>query len=428
MTGPFYGHLLTKRQIMPNATTELSPRSSIGAGRISIFEGLRAYLAWWVVGCHILAECGFDQKFLPGVLRVMRGGGGEAVCIFIILSGFAIMHLLATKKEPYRIFILRRFFRLYPAFIIAVIIGMIFIPQIRDLCSYLKTGIQQGSNLETRWIEYSEHFWRYIPTSFTMLHGAVPRALLPHAQEAFVPPGWSISLEWQFYLLAPFILCIARRAPFTSILAITILAVTSVHWPIGGWGSFLPQRGQYFLLGCLSYTLYHRLPKVPLGGTIPLTAWVSLFWIALFPEWHAVLIGSYDFTLGPWLPLGIWSLMFAIALDYRASPQARGMSLVYWTFNNRLTQTLGKISFSTYLYHYFALFIGLALFRATKLPETKYNALMVAAPVTIILSLAFSFIIYHIIEKPGVNAGAWYCRRLTATSSTNPISEAPKSP
>jgi len=390
-------------------------------GRITIFEGLRAYLAWWVVGYHILSECGFESRFLPGILRVVGAAGGEAVRVFIILSGFVITHLLLNKKESYRLFLTRRFFRLYPAFIGAVILGAALLPWIVDLYTYLKANpLATTPRLEDWWMNGADHFWRYLPASVTMLHGAMPNALLPHAQAAFISPGWSISLEWQFYLVVPFVLRLASKWPFYTMAGIALVVATSDYWPVGEWGSFLPQRAEYFLLGCVSYLVYRRLPSVRWSGPLPLIVWTALIWITLSPEWRKMLAGSYEFSIGPWLPVGIWSLALSLAVDHRTSPENPRMRGCYWLFNNPVIQALGKISFSTYLYHYFAIFAGLALFRALGLPANKYYALAVVAPVTLLLTIAISFLVYHAVEKPGIAWGSHYCRRLQLRLKTPP--------
>ncbi len=82
--------------------------------RITPIEGLRAWLALWVMSDHVLGMSGYFIDQLSGPLRILRSGW-YAVDVFVIISGFVIFHLLVSKKQNYTEFILQRFFRLWPA-------------------------------------------------------------------------------------------------------------------------------------------------------------------------------------------------------------------------------------------------------------------------------------------------------------------------
>jgi hypothetical protein len=82
-------------------------------GRIVAFEGLRGVMACWVMFFHIAAFAGmpFANQLRPAV----------PVDVFILISGFVIAHLVASKREPYGAFIFRRFMRLYPIYLVALV-------------------------------------------------------------------------------------------------------------------------------------------------------------------------------------------------------------------------------------------------------------------------------------------------------------------
>lgn len=56
--------------------------------------------------------------------------GGVAVFVFIILSGFVITHLLFTKRERYLSYLVRRAFRLFPAYLVCLAISLALAPLI----------------------------------------------------------------------------------------------------------------------------------------------------------------------------------------------------------------------------------------------------------------------------------------------------------
>ncbi|MGA7936760.1 MAG: acyltransferase family protein, partial [Kovacikia sp.] len=97
--------------------------------RITEFEGLRALLAWWFFLGHALVFSGFtDSKSLP-IFASWLLENGYAVDVFIILSGFVIFLLLDTNPhKSYAQFIVERLFRIYPIFLVALLVGVALTP------------------------------------------------------------------------------------------------------------------------------------------------------------------------------------------------------------------------------------------------------------------------------------------------------------
>lgn len=95
--------------------------------RILEFEGLRGLLAWWVVVSHALFAAGFTLDTLPRGIRILAHGD-YAVDVFIILSGFVIFKLLREGKEPWRVFMVRRVFRLFPVYLLCLFAGILVRP------------------------------------------------------------------------------------------------------------------------------------------------------------------------------------------------------------------------------------------------------------------------------------------------------------
>jgi peptidoglycan/LPS O-acetylase OafA/YrhL len=228
----------------------------------------------WVLVDHVLWVAGYWQDAIAGlptmyatIARLMVSGS-YAVDLFIIISGFVIMHLLDKQGEPYLQFIVRRFFRLFPVFIvlfvIAIPLSQVDLWNLTNSSQYLtpKQIEFRTANLASWW----ENIHWNIPLHLTMLHGAVPEVLVKDAPGAFLVPAWSISLEWQFYLLAPLAYAWAVSArPYCRIglcaLCVVLVLATRYVLPTVAYGAALPFHVEFFFMGAVSYFF----PPAPLG-------------------------------------------------------------------------------------------------------------------------------------------------------------------
>jgi len=165
-----------------------------------------------------------------------------------------------------------------------------------------------------------------------------------------LPPGWSVSLEWQLYLIAPLVLHIlvsfGRPAAILGILGSALFLVPPLSnwinhfW--GGIGAFVPQRFIFFLLGMLVAIYPIKLPAVRIR-------WPS--------------------------------------------------ALIY----------LGQISYSSYLIHW-PILAGLdTLLALVELPPDLHAVLLFFSATPLIL--VASVVLYEHVEQPGIAFGAELIRR-----------------
>lgn len=108
--------------------------SQTPAGRIDELDGLRGLLALWVALSHIFSWCGFanvpDTVSIPHRVKLLWtqfAYAPGAVDTFIILSGFVISYLLHSRPQSYRQFMIGRFFRIYPVYLICLLMGLAMI-------------------------------------------------------------------------------------------------------------------------------------------------------------------------------------------------------------------------------------------------------------------------------------------------------------
>ena len=153
--------------------------------------------------------------------------------IFFILSGFVIAMMEDSRQEPYRTFIIRRFFRLAPVYYLILAMGIV-------------DAIRTHEYAPTT-------FWAHVASHVTMLHGLFPDEVLFQSPHALDYVSWSISVEWQFYLVAPFVLRAIRHSPTR---ALAVLAGFGVVTYVANHGKLTFEGGA---------TVFHRAGLFAIG-------------------------------------------------------------------------------------------------------------------------------------------------------------------
>lgn len=95
---------------------------------IKELEGLRGLMAIWVVLGHSLAALPIINKHVPPTLL-----NSYAVDVFIILSGFVIFFMIDNKKQSYPQYIIQRFFRIFPLYLLILAVSVFLINFTRDV-------------------------------------------------------------------------------------------------------------------------------------------------------------------------------------------------------------------------------------------------------------------------------------------------------
>ena len=342
--------------------------------RFTIIEGWRAILAWWVVLSHTLSQSNlklsgkeFNEIFAnisvnwtdPSSIANWFGyelwqqaqSGKIPVYIFVMISGFVITHLLSMRHERYDVYIIRRFFRLWPAlfFVLCLCAAFYMIDMPLRNYSHVLTDPATGEVLrdpETNRVLREDMFWQHFFLESTMFHGVVPDNVFENATQMISGPGWSISLEWQFYIVAPFMLLAFTKGGWRLwvVAAVLILCAwlgvlhdkkpvifgTEYKW---GPPSFLPHLIGFFALGMLSYFLLKKLKQTerPLtfGALIILSA--------------GLIANSFQGPEGNFLPFVIWAMMFVSIMT--------SGTVFHYALDNKALSWLGTISYSTYIVH-----------------------------------------------------------------------------
>ncbi|WP_317728289.1 acyltransferase family protein [Achromobacter xylosoxidans] len=354
-------------------------------------EGVRGIMALWVVIAHVLGA-------LPAIPGPVPNGiySVYPVYVFIILSGFVIFSMLDREKVPYGRYLLARALRIFPVYWLVLALSVLSLTFAADVLRASPIGFSTEGRLfiiDVAKSNLAAHVLLHIP----LLQGLPPTVILPYSALTIVGQAWSLTLEWQFYIVAPLLFWMARSINKKKA-QLTVLAVSSVCWLLtpymdGGFiGSYLPM----FMVGFLSYFFYRnvvpRLSKEWLGGI----AAVSFAGSLIFLKEYAV-------------PVAIWvALLYFICADSRTengnevARLLRGRALTY----------LGKISYPLFLGHMQVLFGCMWL--ANKVGLQGVPRIVLLPVLTIGAAILFADCVHRVVERPFHEMGRGLAKRAPA--------------
>ncbi|WP_164887672.1 acyltransferase family protein [Paenirhodobacter populi] len=359
-------------------------------------EALRGWMAWWVVVTHALQLMGAGQgpaDMIPRPMLRLLMSGDTGVMVFIIISGFVITHLLIGKRESYPTYLLRRFLRLAPIYFFCLLIALLVMRLTWLAYGENPLPLNHGMRI-ARFAAEQENFLTHLLLHLTLLHSVVPDTILPFASTALLPPAWSLSLEWQFYLIAPLLISVALRSGSAAFwLAVVLVAIrfglhhSGLRWQYDG---FFFLAGDLFLIGILSRVAVERIHTGGAAAGYLLLAGILLLQVDIKAALIWVLFFVLTLREGGFLPL-------------RAGLADRMHRLLAL---NPVMRALGRWSYSTYLIHIplFSVLVGAYVGQvgAGNVSQMAVaGILMLCLPLLVLISA----LLYRFIETPPVRLG-----------------------
>lgn len=285
-------------------------------------QGLRAIAVLAVMLFH------YNPALLPG--------GFVGVDVFLVISGYLIVRILLQKKvQPgyqltatLRYFYISRIKRIAPAYfamlvLVSLLAAVLLLPQ--DLAIYQK-GLNQAV-----WFHSNSYF------------AGFGDYFAPASHEQPLLHTWSLAVEIQFYLLAPFL--------------VLLLPVRALKWILGLLLVGLTVLAQYRLrlLGIHQdtyYSLYARLPEFFAGGLIAAHAHSYKggrhAWAAATGLLLVLLAAVVQPRLGPFPGLPALLPVAGAALILLQPAQGFTRRLL----GSRPMVWVGELSYSLYLWHW----------------------------------------------------------------------------
>jgi peptidoglycan/LPS O-acetylase OafA/YrhL len=228
--------------------------------RMRCFDGLRGVLASYVVLHHMMPLLALDGTAAK-VARLFEYGGA-AVDVFLMLSGLVILQSLVAFHDRALPFLAARATRLFPCYLPALAIAMLAasFPLPWDTMDWL----HNTSSAREQWpIGWPDQPLTHVVLHLTMTHGLLPNAVLPYTDIAILGPAWSLSNEWQFYLLIAALTAWFGRQLWTMVTLLLVLAAVALpanHILLGANDgftmAFLPLKAHYFALGIATAALF----------------------------------------------------------------------------------------------------------------------------------------------------------------------------
>jgi peptidoglycan/LPS O-acetylase OafA/YrhL len=307
---------------------------------IPALTGLRGFAALSVVAFHLYAFLGSPALVVFGfnVLAFLQAGH-YGVDLFFVLSGYLLSRpfidaMLEKKQAPkWLSFWWQRCLRILPAYWFQLIV----------LISL------------TGWGAYS--------LKTLLMHASLTFNLIKNPS-ALNPVYWSLPVEWNFYLVMPFIAWLFRSSKYFLWL-VFLSIVFSITFRIICWQTLfssgndglwlfrliiqLPGRIDQFMIGMLAAWLVAVYAKTLLHYCLLITL-ISISMIAATAAMTLHLGDVLDASRVPWVYFQqtIAALGFA-GLIITASVSKTGLSVLWSTHFMHFS---GLISFSLYLWHY----------------------------------------------------------------------------
>ncbi|HUB46881.1 MAG TPA: acyltransferase [Acetobacteraceae bacterium] len=361
--------------------------------RLECLDGLRGVLAVYVMLGHMA-----PFAMLPDPLIHLLSHGGAAVDVFFILSGMVIVQSLESFGWHASGFLIARIARTYPVYLVMLAIAVPVQALPTDLARL--PWVAADSVARDIWSVGWPHAWAIeLATHLTMTHGLLPDAVVPGGWISFLGSAWSLSTEWQFYLLALWLGMLAGPRRMTP--AFLLLAVAGLMWqqaaPPGLLFSraFLPHKAQFFALGMASAGLLR-------GETMRRYAIVLLLTLA---------ICAAEQRVEKLLPPLLWTLCLAAQLR----PDLAVLRPLALLLRARWLLWLGALSYCIYLTNEpVQKLLGLLLAAGVGGNGVLFTAIWL--PGAVLLPVLLSIVLHRWVETPALRRGRRYARDLAGAT------------
>jgi peptidoglycan/LPS O-acetylase OafA/YrhL len=364
---------------------------SVAMKRLECLDGLRGLLAVYVLVGHMA-----PFALLPDWLQSAVSHGEAAVDVFFILSGLVIAQSLYKVHGEAIPFLYTRAARIFPVFLPFFALAVLIEPA---SCGFEHMPwIGPDNAARTICVNSWPESWPIeVLAHLTMTHGLFPNGTLPSAWVSFLGSSWSLSTEWQFYLLSLIVFRAGRlRTGSTSVsrmaCELMLLAAAGVVWRLSvsdAWQfsrAFLGNKAHFFALGVASVAVVRGQRRALLIYATALAASLG--------------ICASQGMLGKILPPLVWTLCLAAQMW----PGRAGLNWLASLLRCRTAQYLGAISYCIYVANEpIHKLLAASLGRITDGNATTFTAIWL--PAALLLPIVVSDWLHRHVEMPALRWG-----------------------
>lgn len=329
----------------------------------------------WIGGEHYLTlhpqETFTVYDYLVLGMNMLTRLSTEFVIIFFVLSGFSISHSLRNKKESLP-FYKRRFIRLYPPYIAAILWAMLAFIIIKAFAFNYTNGTYQTPAFDR--IQETGKLFSWTAFFKNLIY-------LPQLN-GFLQPFWSLTMEVIFYLLAPFLFRNKKVYHLFSI-GLFLLAISAkyFHWSIN---PILLNFGYYSIFFSIGVALYDNYNLIVQK-------------LVIFTRSPGLVACSLLFLI-----MIVLSLLGYKTLNAFLSATMSCILIIFLLTNNRQLRWLiniGRYSYTLYITHFPTIFLYLTFYYlATKADPPYIYSPFVFIP-CVFVCLGVAYLQYLLVEK-----------------------------
>jgi peptidoglycan/LPS O-acetylase OafA/YrhL len=391
--------MTTPHHSLESLVPDSAQRTGTGRPKLAYIDCLRGYAVLMVIVCH--TTYAFPE--LPYPVHRLGAFGWYGVQLFFLASCLTLMGSSAYERDHFGKmhgghFFIRRFLRIAPMYYFA---GLF----------YWFVASRSGANPAQAL------------TAISFTNAWHPATMPSNGGWQLVPGGWSIGVEFTFYLIFPIFFAFIttlRRAVLVFLIAMAVAAAlnSALIGPLTAKFGFLTadnflyfwffNQAPIFALGAIVFFVVQKVEHSEFVCRISNSS-IAISCILLAVMALSPITMSHQLLLRPAVPQFLLAAAVFAAAIIAFSRAPNGV------FVNRVIASVGKVSFSAYLLH-FAVIEWLldhnAVFFHLKATGIKaVIAFLIAVPVVVLLTYLASFLTYSFVELPMMRVASQLTRK-----------------